>query len=179
VTNKKILNKKSIRFEPKSIDQFFLTDFGIFNFFENVDAEVDQAINEANGTMLVVVNSVCGCAAGNMRPGVKLSLHHDKFPNKLTSESDLASKISSESNELMSPIVTHFVNSSNALNKYFPLVATFCRSHSFETINLLTLVVGFPLFGEYHNKNLIILLQITLIFLPGLFTTNIPGNNSY
>jgi putative YphP/YqiW family bacilliredoxin len=47
-------------------------------------AEVDQAINEANGTMLVVVNSVCGCAAGNMRPGVKLSLHHDKFPTKLT-----------------------------------------------------------------------------------------------
>ena len=47
-------------------------------------AEVDQAINEAAGTMLVVVNSVCGCAAGNMRPGVKLSLHHDNKPNKLT-----------------------------------------------------------------------------------------------
>jgi putative YphP/YqiW family bacilliredoxin len=46
--------------------------------------EVDQAINEASGTMLVVVNSVCGCAAGNMRPGVKLSLHHDKKPTKLT-----------------------------------------------------------------------------------------------
>lgn len=45
---------------------------------------VDQAINEASGTMLVVVNSVCGCAAGNMRPGVKLSLHHDKIPSKLT-----------------------------------------------------------------------------------------------
>jgi putative YphP/YqiW family bacilliredoxin len=47
-------------------------------------AEVDQAINETSGTMLVVVNSVCGCAAGNMRPGVKLSLHHDKKPTKLT-----------------------------------------------------------------------------------------------
>lgn len=46
--------------------------------------EVDQAINDASGTMLVVVNSVCGCAAGNMRPGVKLSLHHDKKPTKLT-----------------------------------------------------------------------------------------------
>ena len=46
--------------------------------------EVDQAINETSGTMLVVVNSVCGCAAGNMRPGVKLSLHHDKKPTKLT-----------------------------------------------------------------------------------------------
>ena len=47
-------------------------------------SEVDQAIQETSGTMLVVVNSVCGCAAGNMRPGVKLSLHHDKKPNKLT-----------------------------------------------------------------------------------------------
>jgi putative YphP/YqiW family bacilliredoxin len=47
-------------------------------------AEVDHAINETSGTMLVVVNSVCGCAAGNMRPGVKLSLHHDKKPTKLT-----------------------------------------------------------------------------------------------
>jgi putative YphP/YqiW family bacilliredoxin len=46
--------------------------------------EVDSAINESEGTMLVVVNSVCGCAAGNMRPGVKLSLHHDKTPSKLT-----------------------------------------------------------------------------------------------
>lgn len=46
--------------------------------------EVDNAINETEGTMLVVVNSVCGCAAGNMRPGVKLSLHHDKTPSKLT-----------------------------------------------------------------------------------------------
>lgn len=46
--------------------------------------EVDNAINSAEGTMLVVVNSVCGCAAGNMRPGVKLSLHHDKTPSKLT-----------------------------------------------------------------------------------------------
>jgi putative YphP/YqiW family bacilliredoxin len=47
-------------------------------------AEVDHAINQTSGTMLVVVNSVCGCAAGNMRPGVKLSLHHDKKPTKLT-----------------------------------------------------------------------------------------------
>ena len=46
--------------------------------------EVDAAINESEGTMLVVVNSVCGCAAGNMRPGVKLSLQHDKTPSKLT-----------------------------------------------------------------------------------------------
>lgn len=47
-------------------------------------SEVDQTIQNAEGTLLVVVNSVCGCAAGNMRPGVKLSLQHDKKPANLT-----------------------------------------------------------------------------------------------
>lgn len=46
--------------------------------------EVDQVIKNTEGTLLVVVNSVCGCAAGNMRPGVKLSLNNDKTPTKLT-----------------------------------------------------------------------------------------------
>jgi len=46
--------------------------------------EVDQNMQSAEGTLLVVVNSVCGCAAGNMRPGVKLSLQHDKKPANLT-----------------------------------------------------------------------------------------------
>ena len=46
--------------------------------------QVDEAIENTKGTLLVVVNSVCGCAAGNMRPGVKLSIQHDKKPSKLT-----------------------------------------------------------------------------------------------
>lgn len=46
--------------------------------------EVDQVINKNEGTLLVVVNSVCGCAAGNMRPGVKLSIQNDKKPSQLT-----------------------------------------------------------------------------------------------
>lgn len=45
--------------------------------------EVDNSIQNTKGVMLVVVNSVCGCAAGNMRPGVKLSLTGDKKPNAL------------------------------------------------------------------------------------------------
>lgn len=44
---------------------------------------VDKAI-KSEGTTLVVVNSVCGCAAGAARPGVKLSLGHSKKPSKLT-----------------------------------------------------------------------------------------------
>ena len=47
-------------------------------------AEVDQTMQNSEGTILVVVNSVCGCAAGNMRPGVKMSLQHNKKPANLT-----------------------------------------------------------------------------------------------
>ena len=46
--------------------------------------QVDAAVKNTEGTLLVVVNSVCGCAAGNMRPGVKLSLNNDKKPSHLT-----------------------------------------------------------------------------------------------
>ena len=45
--------------------------------------EVDNTIKNSKGSVLVVVNSVCGCAAGNMRPGVKLSLEADQKPSTL------------------------------------------------------------------------------------------------
>lgn len=45
--------------------------------------DVDQLISSTSGSLLIVVNSVCGCAAGNMRPGVKLSLDNDKTPATL------------------------------------------------------------------------------------------------
>ena len=43
---------------------------------------VDQAIKK-EGTTLVVVNSVCGCAAANARPGAKMSLNNDKKPSNI------------------------------------------------------------------------------------------------
>lgn len=46
-------------------------------------AEVLAAV-ESKGTVLLVVNSVCGCAAGAARPGVKLSLDTTKRPNRIT-----------------------------------------------------------------------------------------------
>ena len=58
-----------------------LTDVG-FEELKTPD-QVDKSIATA-GTVLVVVNSVCGCAAGAMRPGVKLSLTGAKRPTKLT-----------------------------------------------------------------------------------------------
>lgn len=44
--------------------------------------EVEEAIQK-NGTTLVVVNSVCGCAAANARPGAKMSLQNSKKPDQL------------------------------------------------------------------------------------------------
>lgn len=47
--------------------------------------EVDAALKDAKGTMLLMVNSVCGCAAGRARPGVKLALQAAKTrPQQLT-----------------------------------------------------------------------------------------------
>lgn len=59
-------------------------DLTSVGFEELTTAEaVDSAVS-SDGTVLVVVNSVCGCAAGNARPGVKMSLSGDKKPTKLT-----------------------------------------------------------------------------------------------
>jgi putative YphP/YqiW family bacilliredoxin len=44
---------------------------------------VDEAVKNTKGTLMVVVNSVCGCAAGKARPGVALALQHDVKPDKV------------------------------------------------------------------------------------------------
>ena len=58
-----------------------LTNNG-FTELKNAD-EVDTALSNAQGTSLLVVNSVCGCAAGSARPGAVGSLAGDKKPNNL------------------------------------------------------------------------------------------------
>jgi putative YphP/YqiW family bacilliredoxin len=57
-----------------------LTSAGFENLYtaENVDAAIKN-----EGTTLVVVNSVCGCAARNARPGAKMSLDNAKKPSQL------------------------------------------------------------------------------------------------
>ncbi len=50
-----------------------LTELGVEEL--KTPEDVDRAMNEYDtGTMLMVINSVCGCAAGNARPGVKIAL---------------------------------------------------------------------------------------------------------
>ena len=46
-------------------------------------AEVDRFLDGGGGTALVVVNSVCGCAAGMARPGVRLALQSGPRPERL------------------------------------------------------------------------------------------------
>ncbi len=46
-------------------------------------ADVDRVVADEQGTLLVVVNSVCGCAAGKARPGVTLALQHAVVPDRL------------------------------------------------------------------------------------------------
>ena len=47
-------------------------------------AAVDNTLKAESGTVLVVVNSVCGCAAGRARPGLTLALQEGPRPDKLT-----------------------------------------------------------------------------------------------
>ncbi len=56
-----------------------LTRFGVREL--RTAGEVDDALTQTPGTVMVVVNSVCGCAAGKARPGVALALQHAAKPD--------------------------------------------------------------------------------------------------
>ena len=56
-----------------------LTRFGVREL--RTTGEVDDALTKTSGTVMVVVNSVCGCAAGKARPGVALALQHAAKPD--------------------------------------------------------------------------------------------------
>ena len=47
--------------------------------------EVDRALAAAPGISMVVVNSICGCAAGRMRPALRLALEHSTRPDRMFS----------------------------------------------------------------------------------------------
>ena len=44
-------------------------------------AAVDEVVQKSPGVVMLVVNSVCGCAAGKARPGIAMALRHDKRPD--------------------------------------------------------------------------------------------------
>jgi putative YphP/YqiW family bacilliredoxin len=45
--------------------------------------EVDRAVRDSSGTLMIVVNSVCGCAAGKARPGIARALQHGVRPDRV------------------------------------------------------------------------------------------------
>jgi len=46
-------------------------------------AAVDEAVKNTRGTLMIVVNSVCGCAAGKARPGIGMAMRHARRPDVL------------------------------------------------------------------------------------------------
>ena len=56
-----------------------LTEFGFKGL--KTSEEVTSSLEKGEGTTLLVVNSVCGCAAANARPGAKMAIQNDKKPD--------------------------------------------------------------------------------------------------
>ncbi len=75
--------EEGLRYDPRMVQPMRdeLTAIG-FQQLQTAEA-VDAFIAERAGTALVVVNSVCGCAAGMARPGVRLALEQGPRPDRL------------------------------------------------------------------------------------------------
>lgn len=73
----------SMRYDPRLVQPMReeLTRLGFLEL--KTPDQVDAAVREGTGTLLLVVNSVCGCAAGRARPGVALALTHRQRPDRL------------------------------------------------------------------------------------------------
>jgi len=46
-------------------------------------AQVDETLQNSDGTVMVVVNSICGCAAGKARPAISIALQHETRPDQV------------------------------------------------------------------------------------------------
>ena len=69
---------------PAELVQPMRNELTSVGFDELTDASAVDTALAKEGTTLVVVNSVCGCAAANARPGVRMSLANEKNPDQLT-----------------------------------------------------------------------------------------------
>lgn len=58
-----------------------LTSAGVVEL--RTEEEVEKTLSKGEGTTLVLVNSVCGCAAANARPGVKMAIQNSKLPDRI------------------------------------------------------------------------------------------------
>lgn len=70
---------------PEELTSPMIEDLTSAGFIElKTPAQVDEAFAQEEGTLLCMVNSVCGCAAGAARPGLKAALQNAKVPQRLT-----------------------------------------------------------------------------------------------
>lgn len=58
-----------------------LTDLGFVEMIE--PSEVEKELTASQGTTFLVINSVCGCAAGAARPAIKMAMSNPKLPSKM------------------------------------------------------------------------------------------------
>jgi len=68
---------------PAELVQPMRDELTAVGFKQVSEVETIEAAINTEGTTLVVVNSVCGCAAANARPGVRFSLDNEKVPSSL------------------------------------------------------------------------------------------------
>ena len=76
------VSKKTIMY-PAELVQPMRDELTAVGFEQVSEVETIEGAINAKGTTLVVVNSVCGCAAANARPGVRFSLDNEKVPSTL------------------------------------------------------------------------------------------------
>lgn len=72
-----------MRYDPRMV-QPMREELTTLGFEELLTPDAVDEVLGSDGVVLVVVNSVCGCAAGKARPGVRLAVQHDKVPDRLT-----------------------------------------------------------------------------------------------
>ena len=72
-----------MRYDPQMV-QPMREELTTLCFEELLTPDAVDKVLGSDGVVLVVVNSVCGCAAGKARPGVRLAVQNDKVPDKLT-----------------------------------------------------------------------------------------------
>ena len=68
-------------------------------------ADVEKAVGETKGVLFIMINSVCGCAAGAARPGLALALQHSIIPDRLATvfagmEGEAVARVRAEQGEL-------------------------------------------------------------------------------
>jgi putative YphP/YqiW family bacilliredoxin len=103
-------------YDPIMIQPFRdeLTEIGIKEL--HTASEVEEELHASTGTTLVVINSVCGCAAGKARPGIRIALGHGVTPDKAVSV------FAGQDREATEYLRTHFLN---GLPPSSPAVALF------------------------------------------------------